>query len=129
MVPRKLERIPNNLFDKNSLYNLDFNVNKKYIQQRFKRISDFLISLLILIFFYSNSRIFYDIDKNRGWGPIFYSQLRSGEFGKPIRIYKLRSMNINAEENGAIWSKKNDPRITKIGKFLRKSRESMNCPN
>ena len=41
---------------------------------------------------------------------------------KKIKIIKLRSMIINAEHDGAQWAKKNDNRITSIGKFLRKSR-------
>ena len=49
-------------------------------------------------------------------------QIRDGMFGKKIKIIKLRSMIINAEHDGAQWAKKNDNRITSIGKILRKSR-------
>jgi exopolysaccharide biosynthesis polyprenyl glycosylphosphotransferase len=53
-------------------------------------------------------------------GSIFYSQERLGKQGKPFRIYKLRSMCIDAENKGhAVWATKYDPRITKIGRFLR----------
>jgi exopolysaccharide biosynthesis polyprenyl glycosylphosphotransferase len=53
-------------------------------------------------------------------GPIFYRQERLGIQGKPFRIYKFRSMRINAESAGqAVWAEKNDPRITKIGRFMR----------
>lgn len=56
-------------------------------------------------------------------GPVLYSQIRVGEHGKPIRIYKFRSMRSDAEANGdAVWAVQNDPRITKVGQFLRKSR-------
>ena len=55
-------------------------------------------------------------------GSLFYSQQRIGLNGKPFKIYKLRSMIKNAELNGAVWSKKNDPRITPFGKFLRNTR-------
>lgn len=55
-------------------------------------------------------------------GPMFYTQERVGEFGNVFNIYKLRSMVVNAEKDGAVWAKKNDTRITKFGKFLRKSR-------
>ncbi len=55
-------------------------------------------------------------------GPIFYSHERIGIYGKPFTIYKFRSMFINSETNGPALSSDNDPRITKFGKFMRKSR-------
>ncbi|MBE0669578.1 MAG: TIGR03013 family PEP-CTERM/XrtA system glycosyltransferase [Anaerolineales bacterium] len=56
-------------------------------------------------------------------GPVFYSQIRVGQNGKKIRIYKFRSMCNDAEQNGdAIWATENDQRITRVGWFLRKSR-------
>ncbi|WP_425077074.1 exopolysaccharide biosynthesis polyprenyl glycosylphosphotransferase [Psychroserpens sp. S379A] len=55
-------------------------------------------------------------------GPLFYSQERVGKNGKVFQIKKLRSMIVNAESDGAKWAEKNDVRITKFGKFLRRSR-------
>ncbi len=56
-------------------------------------------------------------------GPIFYRQIRSGRAGQPFYIYKFRTMVNDAEKNGeAKWAKKNDPRITRVGHLLRKSR-------
>jgi sugar transferase (PEP-CTERM system associated) len=56
-------------------------------------------------------------------GPVFYSQIRVGQNNKQIRIYKFRSMRNDAEKNGdAVWAVENDPRITRIGRFLRKTR-------
>jgi sugar transferase (PEP-CTERM system associated) len=56
-------------------------------------------------------------------GPVIYSQIRVGQKGKRIRIYKFRSMRSDAEQNGdAVWAVENDPRITRVGSFLRKSR-------
>ena len=55
-------------------------------------------------------------------GPVFYSQERTGLYGKNFKIVKLRSMKINSEKEGPVWAKLKDPRITKVGKFLRKSR-------
>ncbi|EOT49316.1 hypothetical protein IGK74_001346 [Enterococcus sp. AZ150] len=65
-------------------------------------------------------------------GPIFFSQIRVGKNGKPFKMYKIRSMCIDAEEKlaellslneieGAMFKMKDDPRITKIGKFIRKT--------
>lgn len=54
--------------------------------------------------------------------PIFYQQLRTGENGKPITIYKFRTMVNEAEKDGAQYASENDPRFTLCGKFLRKFR-------
>jgi len=53
-------------------------------------------------------------------GPIFFRQLRVGQFGRPFRIFKFRTMVVDAERLGAQVSTGDDPRITRIGKFLRK---------
>ncbi len=55
-------------------------------------------------------------------GPIFFRQTRVGMGGKPFFVYKFRSMRTDAEAAGAKWAVKNDPRVTAIGTFLRKSR-------
>jgi len=55
-------------------------------------------------------------------GPALYSQQRVGKNGKTFNIYKFRSMGVDAEKGtGAVWAKKNDPRVTPLGVFLRKS--------
>jgi exopolysaccharide biosynthesis polyprenyl glycosylphosphotransferase len=56
-------------------------------------------------------------------GPAVYSQIRTGLLGREFRIYKFRTMRVDAErQTGAVLAKKGDPRITKIGKFLRATR-------
>ncbi|HOW42812.1 MAG TPA: sugar transferase [Candidatus Omnitrophota bacterium] len=56
-------------------------------------------------------------------GPVIYQQKRLGKHGKVFKIYKLRTMGCDAEKNsGAVWAKKNDPRITPVGRLLRKTR-------
>jgi lipopolysaccharide/colanic/teichoic acid biosynthesis glycosyltransferase len=55
-------------------------------------------------------------------GPAIYSQQRVGKNGKTFSILKFRSMSVDAEKGtGAVWAKKNDPRVTPLGVFLRKS--------
>lgn len=53
-------------------------------------------------------------------GPIFYRGIRVGRYGKPFKIFKFRTMVVNAEKLGGPSTADDDPRITKIGKFLRK---------
>jgi exopolysaccharide biosynthesis polyprenyl glycosylphosphotransferase len=55
-------------------------------------------------------------------GPAFYLQERVGRNGKYFKVIKLRSMGVDAEKKGAQWADKNDPRVTKIGAFIRKTR-------
>jgi sugar transferase (PEP-CTERM system associated) len=56
-------------------------------------------------------------------GPALYSQERVGENGRFFRIYKFRSMRVDAEQHGApIWAKDKDPRVTRVGRFIRLTR-------
>ncbi|MCC6537253.1 MAG: sugar transferase [Bryobacterales bacterium] len=56
-------------------------------------------------------------------GPAVYSQRRTGLHGKPFMVYKFRSMRVDAEaKTGAVWASKDDPRITRFGKIIRKTR-------
>lgn len=53
-------------------------------------------------------------------GPVFYSQERSGRYGKPFKVYKFRTMRVDAEKlSGPMLAQENDPRITRLGAFLR----------
>jgi len=58
--------------------------------------------------------------KNEDGGPVFFRGERVGLYGKPFRILKFRTMVVNAEKLGASSTSDDDPRITRIGKFLRK---------
>lgn len=60
---------------------------------------------------------------NRYWapGPLFYRQTRIGLGGNRFEIIKLRSMVVDAERNGVAWTAANDPRITSVGHFLRRT--------
>jgi exopolysaccharide biosynthesis polyprenyl glycosylphosphotransferase len=56
-------------------------------------------------------------------GPILYRQERTGRFGKAVVVNKFRSMRADAErQSGPVWAQKNDPRITRVGRFIRKTR-------
>ncbi|MGI8315845.1 sugar transferase [Halobacillus mangrovi] len=55
-------------------------------------------------------------------GTIFYPQVRVGMMGKPFQLLKLRTMKMDAEKDGPRWAEINDPRVTRVGRFLRKTR-------
>ena len=88
-----------------------------------KRIFDIILALIGMVILAIAIIIFGPIIKLTSPGPIFYSQERVGYMGKPIMIHKFRSMRNDAEKKtGAVWAQKNDPRVTPIGRFMRKTR-------
>lgn len=99
----------------------------------FKRVVDILgsfIGLIILspVFLY----VAFKIKQEDPSGPVFFSQIRVGKNGRIFKMYKFRSMCVDAEQKlkdllkhneieGAMFKMKDDPRVTKIGKFIRKT--------
>ena len=96
------------------------NQNKLYLF--FHRILDLLFSVIGLVFGLVIFPIILlgNLFGNRG--PLFYTQMRVGKNGRHFRIYKLRSMVKDAEKHGAQFADKKDVRVTKFGRFLRRSR-------
>lgn len=91
-------------------------------QKYTKRFFDIFISAIAIILLIP-AYIFLAIGvKLSSKGPVFYTQERIGYKGKPFRIIKFRSMVQNAEQSNPLLSSKDDPRITKFGKFMRQSR-------
>ena len=91
-----------------------FNISKRIIDILMASFFG-LLSLLILPFIALAIKL-------ESKGPLIYKQKRVGLNNKVFTVYKLRSMAKNAEKNGAQWAKENDSRITKVGKFIRKTR-------
>lgn len=100
-----------------------------FFLKRMVDISASAIGITILIPFLIILAIMMKIEDPRG--PIFFSQIRVGQNGKQFKMYKIRSMVTNAEElledlldenevDGAMFKMKEDPRVTKIGKTIRK---------
>ncbi|WP_066055774.1 exopolysaccharide biosynthesis polyprenyl glycosylphosphotransferase [Robertmurraya korlensis] len=87
-----------------------------------KRFIDLISAIVGLVFAAPIIVIFGILIKLETPGPIFFVQERVGHKGKIFNVIKLRSMGIDAEKNGAQWASKNDPRVTKIGAFIRKTR-------
>ncbi len=55
-------------------------------------------------------------------GPVFYAQNRVGKNGTVFKLYKIRTMRIDAENGESVWAKKNDPRVTRVGRIMRRMR-------
>ena len=117
-----LQRLPVDLLNEEYLISGNFKIYQKTFQLRIKRIGDLILSIFLLIFssplILISGILIYLEDR----GKIFYKQDRVGINQEIFTIYKLRTMNSNAEEGKAKWASLNDKRVTKIGNFLRKSR-------
>lgn len=105
-------------------------INRGYLLG--KRLIDILGSLFGIIILFPIYIIVCVAIKIESKGPVIFSQQRVGKDGRGFKMYKFRSMVINAEElknkldnlnevNGPMFKMKNDPRITKVGKFIRKT--------
>jgi len=86
-----------------------------------KRAMDVTISLIGLLLFSPLAIIIMALIKLDSKGPVFFYQERIGKNGKIFIIYKFRTMIVGAEKEGPAWPKENDPRVTKAGKFLRRT--------
>lgn len=88
-----------------------------------KRLADFIAGMILSIISVPIILVFGILIKLETPGPMFYRQERVGLMGQRIYVTKLRSMYTGAEsDSGAVWASKNDARITKIGRFIRKTR-------
>lgn len=92
-------------------------------EKKLKRLMDISISFLILIVsspIIILTAIAIKIDSE---GPVLFKQERLGQNGKPFNVYKFRSMIKDAEKyTGPVWSQKDDPRVTRMGRFVRRVR-------
>ncbi|MFT4848497.1 MAG: exopolysaccharide biosynthesis polyprenyl glycosylphosphotransferase [Sediminicola sp.] len=116
-------RIPVQHLDKDFYLYFPFsrsNKNKLYLI--LQRTLDLLFSVIGLIFGFVLFPIILVGNLFANKGPLFYTQIRVGKNGKDFRIFKLRSMVTDAEKEGAQFAEKFDKRVTKFGRFLRKSR-------
>jgi sugar transferase (PEP-CTERM system associated) len=88
-----------------------------------KRAFDVCVSAVVLVFSLPVALLAAAAIYLEDRGPIFYSQMRTGQNGRPFRMLKFRSMSSNAEANGVpVWAHRNDSRVTRVGAFIRKVR-------
>lgn len=126
-----------------NIYLLDDNMDTHFIQlskkykkstayELLKRIMDISVSLISLILLSPIFIVIVILIKLDSKGPVIFSQQRVGKNGKIFKMYKFRSMIVNAEDllkelksknemSGPMFKIKHDPRVTKIGKFIRKT--------
>lgn len=87
-----------------------------------KRTADFCVSLILGIVLIIPMLIIGIVIRADSPGKVLFAQERLGKDGKPFTMYKFRSMHEDAEEDGPRWADTDDPRCTKVGRVLRKSR-------
>lgn len=86
----------------------------------FKLIVDSMLAALLIVLAAPLIAALGLLVKLTSSGPVFYSQMRLGRLGRPFRIYKLRTMAHQCEMvTGPVWAAADDPRVTKIGRWLR----------
>lgn len=91
-------------------------------QKRIKRGMDIFLSLAAILLLFPAYILIPFLIKRSSKGSVLFKQIRIGLHGDEFEIYKFRTMKLNSEKNGPQLSSENDPRITKVGRFLRKTR-------
>ncbi len=91
-------------------------------QQFLLRIASTLVAAIVLMLFLPIFPIVVLLVRLSSPGPIFFGQKRVGLNDRIFTVYKFRTMVVDAEADGAKWATKNDPRVTRIGRFMRKTR-------
>ena len=116
-------RIPLHLKEKKAMYSyFPFSKKQNLFYLLIVRFVDVIVALigLLVLFVISPIIMLFNLIWNKG--PMLFHQERIGRKEKPFKIYKLRTMIVNAEKNGAVFATLNDSRITPFGKLLRKTR-------
>lgn len=94
-------------------------LSRKWFSLLVKRIFDFAVSSVMLVILSPALLVLAVMIKKDSEGPVFYRQERITQYGRKFRIYKFRTMVINADKIGSLVTVGEDPRITKMGKKLR----------
>jgi sugar transferase (PEP-CTERM system associated) len=91
-------------------------------QQLFRRLLSFMVSLTALVICLPFLPFIILAVRLSSPGPIFFNQTRVGQAGRLFTAHKFRTMHTDAEAQGAVWAARNDPRVTPVGGFMRKTR-------
>lgn len=101
------------------LFSNGFYLISRQYMQKIKRLLDFFFSTLLLFCFSPIMILTAIAIRIDSPGPVFYKQQRVGKGCRVFTVHKFRSMCYNAEEHGARWAQKKDPRVTRVGKWIR----------
>ncbi|MBW4561963.1 MAG: sugar transferase [Mojavia pulchra JT2-VF2] len=113
-------KLPSSLLeDKWLAFSAGFNLVAGGISLKLKRLTDLMLAALLLTLLFPLMLLTAIAIKLDSPGSVFYSQVRTGLYGKPFKVYKFRSMYQDAEKRGAQWASQRDPRITRVGYWLR----------
>ncbi len=104
------------------VFNVGFNLMSSGINCKLKRLIDVMAATLLLVILSPLMLLTALAIKLDSVGPVFYSQLRTGLNCEQFRVYKFRSMYQDAEKRGVQWASQRDPRITRVGSWLRLAR-------
>lgn len=116
-------KLPSSLLEDHWLaFGSGFNLAADSINQKLKRLFDITLTCCLFVFLSPLMLLSALAIKLDSPGPVFYSQMRTGLEGKPFKVYKFRSMYEDAEKRGAQWAGERDPRITRVGRWLRLTR-------
>ncbi|HZH58194.1 MAG TPA: sugar transferase, partial [Metabacillus sp.] len=117
-----INRAESTIFQTNSYQRVSVIPKETIYNLYLKRFFDLLVGTIGLIFATPIILITMVLIRLESPGNALFFQERVGYKGKNFRVIKLRSMRNDAEKNGAQWASKNDPRVTKVGAFIRKTR-------
>lgn len=117
----KYDKLPQKLKNPTTKFYYD-RLKKKKVTFFFKRLFDFVMSLCMIVILSPILLLLSILILCTSKGPILYKQKRVTRYGKIFRIWKFRTMVKNADKIGTQVTIQGDPRITKVGKFLRKCR-------
>lgn len=121
MLFKKWDDLPENMKNESVKYYYEL-LYKKRISLIVKRIFDLIVAIISLIFLFPVFIIISVAIKIDSEGPVMFRQVRVTQYGKQFRIFKFRTMVNNADKIGGQITIKNDSRITRVGKILRKFR-------
>jgi exopolysaccharide biosynthesis polyprenyl glycosylphosphotransferase len=115
------EKIPTYFVTQN-WFLINLKKSNKFFYETIKRLIDIISSVFFSILFLPLIPFIALAIKLESEGPVFYSQERVGKDKETFKLVKFRSMTASAEkESGAVWAQEKDPRITKVGKVLRRT--------
>lgn len=116
-------KLPSSLLQDSWLaFSAGFNLLPGGIRLKLKWFADMILAGLLLLVLSPLMLLVALAIKLDSPGPVFYRQIRTGLHGKPFMVYKFRSMYQDAEKWGVQWANERDPRVTKVGRWLRSVR-------